>query len=142
MDLEKIKLLIDAMAKSGLGEMEFGENGWTLRLSRLAALPLAKTASAAKKPALVAENPPIAAANAPGNILPSPLFGTVYLRPAPDAPLFVTPGQSVKAGTTLCMIEAMKAFNEVRADRDGTVEAVLVASGQEVEAGQPLLRLR
>lgn len=71
----------------------------------------------------------------------APLYGVVHLKPAPDEPPFVTAGIAVKAGQTLCMIEAMKIFNEVRAEHDATVEAVLVTSGQEVEAGQALLRL-
>jgi acetyl-CoA carboxylase biotin carboxyl carrier protein len=71
----------------------------------------------------------------------APLFGTVYLQPEPNAPAFVTAGQAVKAGTPLCVIEAMKMFHEVRADRDGTITEILVASGQEVEAGQQLMRM-
>jgi acetyl-CoA carboxylase biotin carboxyl carrier protein len=68
------------------------------------------------------------------------LFGVVHLGSAPGEPPFVVAGQAVKAGQTLCVIEAMKVFNEVRAERDATVQAVLVTAGQEVEAGQPLLR--
>jgi len=71
----------------------------------------------------------------------APLYGVVHLQPSPGEQAFVTPGLAVKAGQTLCVIEAMKVFNEVRAERDAVVEAVLVASGQEVEAGQPLVRL-
>ncbi len=71
----------------------------------------------------------------------APLFGIVYLQPAPNAPVFVSPGQAVTAGTPLCVIEAMKMLHEIRAERDGTIAAVLVSSGQEVEAGQELMRL-
>jgi acetyl-CoA carboxylase biotin carboxyl carrier protein len=70
----------------------------------------------------------------------APLYGVVHLRPTPDEPPFVVAGQAVKAGQTLCVIEAMKVFNEVRAEYDATVAAVLVTSGQEVEAGQALMR--
>jgi len=72
--------------------------------------------------------------------LVAPLFGIVHLRPAPDAPEFVSPGQAVTAGTPLCIIEAMKMFHEVRAERDAIIAAVLVSSGQEVQAGQELIR--
>ncbi|MGY4503971.1 biotin carboxyl carrier protein [Bradyrhizobium sp. GM24.11] len=68
------------------------------------------------------------------------MFGIVHLQPAPNAPVFVSVGQTVAAGTPLCVIEAMKMFHEVRAEQDGTVAAILVASGQEVEAGQELMR--
>ncbi|WP_459575412.1 acetyl-CoA carboxylase biotin carboxyl carrier protein [Cupriavidus sp. 8B] len=70
----------------------------------------------------------------------APLFGIVHLRPSPDEPAFVQPGQTVEAGQTVCVIEAMKVFNAVLAERDGMVEAVLVESGNEVDAGQPLIR--
>jgi acetyl-CoA carboxylase biotin carboxyl carrier protein len=70
----------------------------------------------------------------------APLYGVVHLQPAPGEPPFVQPGQAVEAGQLLCVIEAMKMFNEVRADHAATVQAVLVHSGQEVEAGQPLFR--
>jgi acetyl-CoA carboxylase biotin carboxyl carrier protein len=63
------------------------------------------------------------------------------LRPAPDAPAFISVGQTVTVGTPLCVIEAMKMFHQVRAERDGTISEVLVSSGQEVEAGQELMRL-
>ena len=70
------------------------------------------------------------------------LCGVVFLHPAPGEPPFVKLGQAVKAGQTLCVIEAMKVFNEVQAERDAVVDAFLVASGQDVDAGQPLVRLR
>jgi acetyl-CoA carboxylase biotin carboxyl carrier protein len=69
------------------------------------------------------------------------LPGLVHLRPSPDAPPFVLVGQTVKAGDTVCLIEAMKVFNSVRAERAGTIAAVLVTSESEVEAGQTLMRI-
>ena len=83
---------------------------------------------------------PEEAAPAPSNEVLATLYGVVHLQPSPGEPPFVEAGASVKAGQTLCVIEAMKVFNEVRAERDGTVESVMVKSGQEVEAGQALLR--
>ena len=140
MDPKQIKAFIDAMAASDLSEMEFSQDGWTLRLVRRgSAEPIAPAAAPA---AARGTNAPrrLEADGEASNELTAPLFGVVHLQQSPgDAP-FVCAGQTVQAGQTLCVIEAMKVFNEVHADRDATVAAVLVASGQEVEAGQPLFR--
>ncbi len=146
MDPQQIKTLIDAMAASDLAEMEYSQDGWTLRLARRAST--SPTAEAQRPPAGTATR---AAAARPASMpapaelaraaeVHAPLFGVVHLGPSPGEPPFVVVGQAVKAGQTLCVIEAMKVFNEVRAERDATVLAVLVTSGQEVEAGQALLR--
>ena len=142
MKQEQIKTLIDALAASDLAELEYSENGSTLRLVKLAALG---AASAARSPSGVRKAPrqapeeTAAPAGASAECL-APLFGVVHLQPAPGEPPFVQPAQAVEAGQLLCVIEAMKMFNEVRAEREGSVREVLVQSGQEVEAGQPLFR--
>jgi len=141
MDQQQIKAFIDVVAASDLAEMEFTQDGWTLRLVRRSAAsvdPAATRAPAAERPLVpVTDTQP---EGAESNELRAPLFGVVHLQRSPDEPPLVKVGQAVKAGQTLCVIEAMKVFNEIRAERDATVAAVLVASGQEVEAGQPLLR--
>ncbi len=71
----------------------------------------------------------------------APVYGLVHLQDTPGAPPLVTPGQSVTTGQVLCIIEAMKVFSQVSAERDCTIASVLVQSGEEVEAGQPLFRL-
>jgi acetyl-CoA carboxylase biotin carboxyl carrier protein len=146
MDAQQIKAFIDAMASSDLAEMEFSQDGWRLRLvrrqgaaepsmpSRLPDLQRPSAAGAFVSPATDT-------APAASNEVRAPLFGVVHLQPSPGQPPFVAVGVAVKAGQTLCVIEAMKVFNEVRAERDATVQAVLVSSGQEVDAGQCLLRL-
>jgi acetyl-CoA carboxylase biotin carboxyl carrier protein len=146
MDLQQIKTFIDAMASSDLAEMEVSRDGWTLRLVRrgAAGAPLAPVVSSGspgfQRP-LTSDAPPGPKAAAPrDNEVRAPLYGVVHLQPSPGEPPFVAAGTSVKAGQTLCVIEAMKVFNEVRAERDGTVDSLLVKSGQEVEAGQALLR--
>jgi acetyl-CoA carboxylase biotin carboxyl carrier protein len=142
MDLAAIKALIKVMAASDLAELELRENGWTLRLSRRpggAPAPTAAPPVAAAKPTAPAA-PPSAVAEDAGDVQ-APLAGIVHLGPAPGEPPFVTAGQVVGAGDTICLIEAMKMFNAVTAERAGTVEAVLVASGSEVEAGQALMRI-
>ena len=142
MDLDRIRSLIDAMASSDLAEMQFSEDGWSLRLVRrpqpgdvLTSAPAAAAERA--RPARARRGPEMDEAL---QHLVAPLFGIVHLRPAPDAPEFVSPGQAVTAGTPLCIIEAMKMFHEVRAERDAIIAAVLVSSGQEVQAGQELMR--
>ena len=149
MDAQQIKVFIDAMASSDLSEMAFSQDGWTLRLVR----GPAGVASAAAPPAAAARPPSTARRPTPDTAAPAsaptsapellaPLFGVVHLQAGPGEPPYVAPGQVVRAGQTLCVIEAMKVFNEVRAEADAVVDAVLVRSGQEVDAGQPLLRLR
>lgn len=152
MNLQEIKALIDAMAASDLREMTLTRDGMQLRLVR------SKTVSvvAAPQQAPETQQPPTlapahvrrqtsptaasAATRAPSAIT-APLYGVVHWRPSPDAPPFVAPGQTIKAGQVVCVVEAMKVFNEIRTDVDATVQALLVESGAEVEAGQPLLSL-
>ena len=137
MDLQQVKIFVDAMVASDLGEMEVSKDGWTLRLVRSASgMSVRAPGEAPPNAALAASTDP----QADPRTLCSPLGGIVYLQPAPDAPPFVRPGQAVTSGQTLCVIEAMKVFNEIHAERDGCVDAFLVDSGHEVESGQPLLR--
>ena len=140
MKQEQIKTLIDALAASDLAELEYSEDGSTLRLVKQSAL---KSAPAVRSPAVVRRAPAAVSAQptpaAAAECL-APLYGVVHLQATPGEPPFVQPGQAVEAGQMLCVIEAMKMFNEVRADAAATVQAVLVRSGQEVEAGQPLFR--
>jgi acetyl-CoA carboxylase biotin carboxyl carrier protein len=143
MDLQQIKTFIDAMASSDLAEMEVSREGWTLRLVRrgAAGAPVVPSRGAGFQRPPASDTPPVPKAAAPrDDEVRAPLYGVVHLQPSPGEPPFIAAGSSVKAGQTLCVIEAMKVFNEVRAERDGTVETLLVKSGQEVEAGQALLR--
>lgn len=157
MNQEQIKMLIDAFAASDLSTLEFSENGCTLRLARQGAAPLVGTVDLAPVPSpaiattaaagidaidaidIAASLPP--ASPVPDADVLAPLYGVVHLRPAPGEPAFVQAGQTVAAGQTLCVVEAMKVFNEVHAPRGATIESVLVESGQEVDAGQALFRL-
>jgi acetyl-CoA carboxylase biotin carboxyl carrier protein len=159
MNQEQIKMLIDAFAASDLSTLEFSENGCTLRLARQGAAPLAtapapfpaastEAAAAAAIEAADVTVPPSpspspspSSSPAPAADVLAPLYGVVHLRPAPGEPCFVEAGQRVEAGQTLCVVEAMKVFNEVHAPRGATIESVLVESGQEVDAGQALFRL-
>jgi acetyl-CoA carboxylase biotin carboxyl carrier protein len=147
MDPQQIKSFIDAMASSDLAEMEFSQDGWTLRLVRRPAAAATVSAAPASRAAVTGTRAALPAAAGPvtpqaRRELESPLFGMVHLQAGPGEAPFVTVGQAVRTGQTLCVIEAMKVFNEVRAEHDAVVDAVLVSSGQEVEAGQALLRFR
>jgi acetyl-CoA carboxylase biotin carboxyl carrier protein len=150
MTLDEIKALIDAMSASDLLEMEVSKDGWTLRLTRDAETVTSapsthevRTASPVTHPRSPSSREPRHAAKSAvsTNEVKAPLSGIVYLGPSPEAPPFVTAGQAVTAGTMLCTIEAMKMFNPVTAERDGVVEEIYVATGDEVAAGQPLLRI-
>ncbi|MDC0862072.1 acetyl-CoA carboxylase biotin carboxyl carrier protein subunit [Alphaproteobacteria bacterium] len=72
----------------------------------------------------------------------SPMVGIVYLSPKPSSPVFIKKGQKIKKGATICLIEAMKTFNEIKSDKDGTVSNVLVKNGEPVEFGQQLIELK
>jgi acetyl-CoA carboxylase biotin carboxyl carrier protein len=143
MDLETLKTFIDAMAQSDLAEMRFSEGGWTLRLSRAAVgrdapAPAASLPSDAVPPVI----PPRPRRAVPADTdIRAPMSGIVHLRPAPGRPDFVSAGASIAPGGVVCLVEAMKTFLEVRAGRGGLVDAILVASGEEVELGQPLMRI-
>lgn len=149
MDLRKIKKLIDLLEESNLTEIEIREGEESVRLSRavsgapaqaqafVPAAPVAAPAAAAPAPAQAS---PAADAEAlpPGQILRSPMVGTFYAAPSPDAPPFVQVGQTVKVGDTLAIIEAMKMFNPIEAEVAGTITAILASNGQPVEFDEPL----
>ena len=153
MDLRKIKKLIDILEESNLAELEIKEGEESVRLSRVPkgafapAAPVTHVQVPAAAPAPVsapAANTPAPAPAAggkelpPGHVLRSPMVGTFYASPNPEAPAFVKVGQTVKVGDTLAIIEAMKMFNQIEADAAGTVLAVLASSGQPVEFDEPL----
>jgi acetyl-CoA carboxylase biotin carboxyl carrier protein len=149
-DLRKLKKLIDLVQESGIAELEVTEGEERVRIARggsVSVTPLAAGAAAvAATPAGDAPAPtPVApAAAAPaegapeGHIVKSPMVGTFYRAPSPDAKPFVDVGATVKAGETICVLEAMKLMNEIEADASGTIKAILVENGQPVEYGQAL----
>ncbi len=144
MDLRKLKKLIDLVQESGISELEITEGEEKVRITRaLVAAPMAAPMYAPAPMAYAA--PPAAAPAAPaapaepeGHQVKSPMVGTVYFSPSPNAKVFVTVGQTVKAGDTLCIIEAMKLMNEIEADASGVIKAILVENGHPVEYGEPL----
>lgn len=147
MDIRKVKKLIELLEESGIAEIEIQEGEESVRISRY---------SAAAPPAVAAPAPAVipAAAQAPppshvepqhadeplpeGHVINSPMVGTFYRAPTPGAKPFVNVGDSVSAGDTLCIIEAMKMLNQIEADKTGTIKAILVDNAEPVEFGQPL----
>lgn len=157
MDLRKIKKLIDLLEESNLAEIEIKEGEESVRLARSPTYALANPAYHPGVVGPLTEFPsptPGASARAPqqrtsaltaptedlpeGHILKSPMIGTFYASPAPDKPAFVTVGQSITAGETVGIIEAMKTFNPIEADASGTILAIMAKNGEPVEFDQPL----
>lgn len=143
MDLRKIKTLIELLEASGLTEIEITEGDDSIRLSRGSTVaPVAMTAAPAVLASAPVDSSPVAeqtsASQIAGHAVESPTVGTFYCRPSPDANAFVSVGDSVKIGSTLCVVEAMKTFNEIQADKAGTVTEILKQDGDPVEFGEIL----
>ncbi|HET9148202.1 MAG TPA: acetyl-CoA carboxylase biotin carboxyl carrier protein [Acetobacteraceae bacterium] len=144
-DPESLRQLAVLLNETGMAEIELEEGERRLRLARSVAAsavnyampsPVMAAPAAPAQPAVPAA--PADPANHPGAVT-SPMVGVVYLAAEPGAANFVSPGQSVEAGQTLLLIEAMKTFNQIKAPRAGTVGQILVSSGQPVEFGEPLI---
>jgi acetyl-CoA carboxylase biotin carboxyl carrier protein len=147
MDLRKLKKLIDLVEESGISELELTEDGEKVRISRnfTSNTPVQQYAPmqySAPQFAAPAAAPAVAAAEAPaveeGHAVKSPMVGTFYRSPSPDAKAFVEVGDTVAVGDTLCIIEAMKLLNEIEADKAGVIKKILVDNGQAIEYGEPL----
>jgi len=152
MDTRKIKKLIELVKETGIGELEVKSGEESVRIScqlntsvpittnavQATALP---TVSAAETAVAEAEPPSTAPAQLDGHSVNSPMVGTVYLAPASGSMPFVAVGDHVKAGDTLCLVEAMKMFNKIEADIAGVVSVRLVDNEQPVEYGQPLFMI-
>lgn len=146
MDIRKIKKLIELLEDSEIAEIEIHEGEESVRISRHGAHAAAPIAYAHPAPPVAAA--PVAAAVAPvadaeddipsGHIVTSPMVGTFYEAPSPNAKAFVNIGDKVNVGDTLCIVEAMKMLNQIESDKAGTVQAVMADNGQPVEYGQPL----
>lgn len=163
MDIRKIKKLIELLEESSLTEIEIMEGEESVRLSRAATMAAPQSThvslppnvqAAAWAPPATAAPAPAAAPAAPasaesteepvpeGELVRAPMVGTFYDSPSPDAEQFVSLGQQINEGQTVCIIEAMKMFNQIEAEVSGTIVAVLVENGQPVEFDQPLYVIR
>jgi len=152
MDIRKIKKLIELVEESGITELEVQEEEGTVRISRAApavapaAVQYAAAPVVAPTPAASPAQAPAAATSAPaasdelsGHLVRSPMVGTFYRSPSPEAKAFVEVGQSVKVGDALCIVEAMKMMNRIEADKAGVVKAILINDGDAVEFDEPLI---
>jgi acetyl-CoA carboxylase biotin carboxyl carrier protein len=147
MDLRKLKKLIDLVQESGISELEVTEGEEKVRIVKHGA-PI--MAASAPQHYMVPSTAPMPAGTSAvnlddddedeieGHVVKSPMVGTFYRSPSPGADSFVEVGQAVKAGDTLCIIEAMKLLNEIEADASGVIKEILVENGQPVEFGEPL----
>ena len=150
-DLDRLKQLVEMMESHDLTEVHLkrGDEQWRLRRGPREVVHAVPQQYAAHAPAPVHAVAPAAApgpvpmAEASGLIdIKSPTVGTFYASPSPGEPPFITVGSAVTAETIVCLIEAMKVFNQIPAEVNGTIAAILVNSGDAVEFGQPLFRVR
>ncbi|GAB4161089.1 MAG: acetyl-CoA carboxylase biotin carboxyl carrier protein [Planctomycetaceae bacterium] len=154
-DLEKLRELLEMMEKHGLTEinLKHGDEQWRLRRGPLDQPQLMASPPypvAAPQPPVPAAAPPTeesvsaAGGDLPANIavIKSPTVGTFYTSPSPDDPPFVNVGDRVNPDTVVCIVEAMKVFNQIPAEISGTITEVLVANGDPVEFGQPLFKVQ
>lgn len=151
MDLRKIKKLIELVEASQVVELEVREGEETIRISRqgtvattiaspmMTAPVITATQAAASSSGTLASSAGSSGPEAPaGHPVTAPMVGTFYRAPSPGAKAFVEVGQRVAKGDILCIIEAMKMLNQIEADKDGAIKAILVENAQPVEYGQPL----
>jgi len=165
MDLKEIKSVIDLMTKNGLSEFELEKGDFKLRVKRGPGGEWTTTTTPVSAPQVVHHHAPVggfapslapvaipaafssaapvpaAATNAHPQIV-SPMVGTFYLSPSPDSPPYVTVGQEVQEDTVVCIIEAMKVMNEIKAETHGVIVEVLAQNGKPVEFGKPLFAVR
>ena len=144
MDLEKIEGLVKIIEESSLNEFTYKDKDVKITMSNLDHPPVVAAGVPVAAPAPAAVNTSVEAAEEEDDTLfiTSPIVGTFYSAAAPDVPAFVKVGDQVKAGQTVCILEAMKLMNEIQSDYDCEIEAVLVSNEQKVEYGQPLFRVK
>ncbi len=151
MDIAELKKLVKLMNENDLVELEIEEQGSTIRLRKAPAVsgfsPAALAAHALPTVTAVQNAAPAAPATPtgppPGTVeIRSPIVGTFYRTPSPETPAYVNPGDRVKVESVVCIIEAMKVMNEIKAEVSGEVVEVLVENGEAVEYDQPLFRVK
>ncbi len=154
MDLKEIRKIVELMNEHGLTLFDMSKEGFHLKLRKgqdldalrglLGSMPAAAPAYAAPAPAPAAgaAPAPAAAPKEEGSAITSPMVGTFYRKPGPDSPAFANVGDVISEGQTLCIIEAMKVMNEIKAEVSGTITAVLVEDGTPVQFGDALFRIK
>lgn len=151
MDIKDIKAIIDLMKKNSVTEFELERQEFKIRLKRGNSGPAAAVAYDESQAIVYAAPPPIAPVGAPAPGIPaasleqeikSPMIGTFYRAPSPESASYVEVGAEVNPDTVVCIIEAMKVMNEIKAEAKGVVTQVLVENAKPVEFGQPLFKIR
>ena len=149
LDLAELKRLVTLMKANDLVEVEMEEEGKRVRVVRASGSPGGMTWAAAPQPsAPAAQAPPVPVAAAPvikesrGVEIPSPMVGTFYRSPSPDASPYVEVGDRITKESPVCIVEAMKVMNEIKAEVEGEILEILVQNGEPVEFGQPLFLVR
>ena len=155
MDLKEIRKIVELMNEHGLTLFDMSKEGFHLKLRKgqdldalrglLGSMPAAAPAYApapAAAPAAGTAPAPAAAPKEEGSAITSPMVGTFYRKPGPDSPAFASVGDVISEGQTLCIIEAMKVMNEIKAEKSGTITAVLVEDGTPVQFGDALFRIK
>jgi acetyl-CoA carboxylase biotin carboxyl carrier protein len=151
MDIRKVKKLMELLEQSGMAEIEIKEGEESVRISRFGDAPQmmvpAQMMAAPMATPIAPAATPVAAGEAlepviDGHPITSPMVGTFYSAPSPSAKAFVSVGQHVSQGDTVCIIEAMKIMNQIEADQSGTVVEIIVSDGDAVEFGQTLIVIK
>lgn len=146
MTIKELKEMINLMQEHGLVELEIEKNGFKVRLKKGASGTIVQEVLSVPKPGqegkLVQSAPAQPVEEAGMSLVRSPMVGTFYVAPAPDAEPYVTRGKEVKQGDVLCIIEAMKLMNEIKTEVSGRVVDILVENGQPVEFDQPLFKIQ
>ncbi len=150
LDLKDIKAIIDLMKKNDLSVFEMEKDGFRLKLQKGAGeqtvfsspAPVAPAASAATAPGTAAAPAPEAAASSPLKDIVSPMVGTFYRAGSPETPAFVDVGKEVSEETVVCIIEAMKVMNEIKAETKGVIAEIVAENGKPVQFGQVLFRVK
>lgn len=147
MDLRKIRKLIELIKETGIAEIEIKEGEESVRITQnikvtQAAAPILNNYQVPETPASLpaaSKEREQAAVFEDKHVVKAPMVGTVYLSPSPGAKNFIEVGQTVKAGDVLCLIEAMKMFNQIEADKAGKIASIMIDNGVPVEFNQPLV---
>jgi acetyl-CoA carboxylase biotin carboxyl carrier protein len=146
MDLEELDSLLKLLKEHDVGEYRFKDDNCSIQLRRgafvAAAAPAAVVAAAPAAASVAASAVEPAAEEVGVTVVESPMVGTFYRAPSPEAPAFVEVGATVTAGQTLCIVEAMKLMNEIEAEVSGTITAILVEDAQPVQFGEPLVKIK
>ena len=134
-----INLLIKKLKDENLGSLKFSNKTISIEISNSSGSVQTTQNPVSSQPQNVSNTQTNESSNMQS--IDSPMVGIIYLTPKPSSPPFVKSGQKIKKGDTICLIEAMKTFNEIKSDKDGVVKSILVKNGEAVEFGQPLFEI-